>query len=159
MVELPLSEPELFREIGVDPPRGVLLHGPPGTGKTLIARAVANEVNASFRVINGPEIVSKYKGDSEERLRTMFEEAADNQPAIIFIDELDAIGGERDSSTGSNPAGRSSSSARRTASTPSTPRSDAAADSTVRSRSALPTRPVAARFSTCTRGPWRSPTT
>ena len=96
MVELPLSEPELFREIGVDPPRGVLLHGPPGTGKTLIARAVANEVNASFRVINGPEIVSKYKGDSEERLRTMFEEAADNQPAIIFIDELDAIGGERD---------------------------------------------------------------
>jgi len=96
MVELPLSEPELFREIGVDPPRGVLLHGPPGTAKTLIARAVANEVNASFRVINGPEIVSKYKGDSEERLRTMFEEAADNQPAIIFIDELDAIGGERD---------------------------------------------------------------
>ena len=96
MVELPLSEPELFREIGVDPPKGVLLHGPPGTGKTLIARAVANEVNASFRVINGPEIVSKYKGDSEERLRTMFEEAADNQPAIIFIDELDAIGGERD---------------------------------------------------------------
>ena len=96
MVELPLSEPELFREIGVDPPRGVLLHGPPGTGKTLIARAVANEVNASFRVINGPEIVSKYKGDSEERLRTMFEEAADNQPAIIFIDELDAIGEERD---------------------------------------------------------------
>ena len=96
MVELPLSEPELFREVGVDPPKGVLLHGPPGTGKTLIARAVANEVNASFRVINGPEIVSKYKGDSEERLRTMFEEAADNQPAIIFIDELDAIGGERD---------------------------------------------------------------
>ena len=96
MVELPLSEPELFHEVGIDPPRGVLLHGPPGTGKTLIARAVANEVNASFRVINGPEIVSKYKGDSEERLRSMFEEAEENQPAIVFIDELDAIGGERD---------------------------------------------------------------
>ncbi|MFB6118569.1 AAA family ATPase [Halosegnis sp.] len=95
-IELPLTQPELFREVGVDPPKGVLLYGPPGTGKTLIARAVANEVNAAFRVINGPEIVSKYKGDSEERLRTMFEEAADNQPAVVFIDELDAIAGERD---------------------------------------------------------------
>ncbi|WP_255195681.1 AAA family ATPase [Halorarius litoreus] len=96
MIELPLTEPELFRELGVEPPRGVLLHGPPGTGKTLIARAVANEVNASFRVINGPEIVSKYKGDSEGRLREVFDDAAANQPAIVFIDELDAIAGERD---------------------------------------------------------------
>jgi len=96
MIELPLTEPELFRRVGVDPPKGVLLYGPPGTGKTLIARAVANEVNAAFRVINGPEVVSKYKGDSEEQLRTMFEEAAANQPAVIFIDELDAIAGERD---------------------------------------------------------------
>jgi transitional endoplasmic reticulum ATPase len=96
MIELPLTEPELFRQVGVEPPKGVLLYGPPGTGKTLIARAVANEVNAAFRVINGPEVVSKYKGDSEEQLRTVFEEAAANQPAIIFIDELDAIAGERD---------------------------------------------------------------
>jgi transitional endoplasmic reticulum ATPase len=96
MIELPLNEPELFREVGVDPPKGVLLHGPPGTGKTLIARAVANEVDAQFIVINGPEIVSKYKGDSEERLREKFDDAAANQPAIVFIDELDAIAGERD---------------------------------------------------------------
>jgi transitional endoplasmic reticulum ATPase len=96
MIELPLTEPELFRRVGVDPPKGVLLYGPPGTGKTLIARAVANEVNAAFRVINGPEVVSKYKGDSEEQLRAVFEEAAANQPAVIFIDELDAIAGERD---------------------------------------------------------------
>jgi transitional endoplasmic reticulum ATPase len=96
MIELPLSEPELFRRLGVAPPKGVLLHGPPGTGKTLIARAVANEVDAHFVVINGPEIVSKYKGDSEERLRETFEEATANQPAIVFIDELDSIGGSRD---------------------------------------------------------------
>jgi transitional endoplasmic reticulum ATPase len=96
MIELPLSEPELFRQLGVDPPKGVLLHGPPGTGKTLIARAVANEVDAHFVVINGPEIVSKYKGDSEERLRATFEEATANQPAIVFIDELDSIAGSRD---------------------------------------------------------------
>ncbi|MFC7236350.1 AAA family ATPase [Halosegnis marinus] len=96
MIELPLTQPDLFRQVGVDPPRGVLLHGPPGTGKTLIARAVANEVNAAFRVINGPEVVSKYKGDSEEQLRKVFDEAAANQPAIVFIDEIDAIAGERD---------------------------------------------------------------
>ena len=95
-IELPLTRPELFREVGVDPPKGVLLHGPPGTGKTLIAKAVANEVDAAFRVINGPEVVSKYKGDSEERLRSVFEDAAENQPAVVFIDELDAIAGERD---------------------------------------------------------------
>jgi transitional endoplasmic reticulum ATPase len=96
MIELPLSEPELFQQFGVEPPKGVLLHGPPGTGKTLIARAVANEVAAHFVVINGPEVVSKYKGDSEERLREKFEEATANQPAIIFIDEIDSIAGSRD---------------------------------------------------------------
>ena len=96
MIELPLSEPEVFAHLGVDPPRGVLLHGPPGTGKTLIAKAVANEVDAHFITISGPEIVSKYKGDSEERLRERFEEAQANAPAIIFFDEIDSIAGERD---------------------------------------------------------------
>jgi transitional endoplasmic reticulum ATPase len=96
MIELPLSEPELFQQFGVEPPKGVLLHGPPGTGKTLIARAVANEVDAHFVVVNGPEVVSKYKGDSEGKLREKFEEATANQPAIIFIDEIDSIAGSRD---------------------------------------------------------------
>ena len=96
MIELPLSEPEVFAHLGVDPPRGVLLHGPPGTGKTLIAKAVANEVDAHFITISGPEIVSKYKGDSEERLRERFEEAKANAPAIVFFDEIDSIAGERD---------------------------------------------------------------
>jgi len=96
MVELPLSDPDLFRRLNVDPPRGVLLYGPPGTGKTLIARAVANEVDAHFRTIHGPEIVSKYKGESEERLREAFEEAEANAPAILFVDELDSIAGTRD---------------------------------------------------------------
>ena len=97
MVELPLSRPELFTRLGIDPPKGVLLYGPPGTGKTLIARAVANEVDAHFDTIHGPEIVSKYKGESEERLREAFERASENAPAIIFLDELDSIAGERDS--------------------------------------------------------------
>ena len=96
MVELPLSEPDLFDQLGIDPPKGVLLYGPPGTGKTLIARAVANEVDAYFDTISGPEVVSKYKGESEERLREAFEAAADNAPAILFIDELDSIAGARD---------------------------------------------------------------
>ena len=96
MIELPLSEPEVFAHLGVDPPRGVLLHGPPGTGKTLIAKAVASEVDAHFITISGPEIVSKYKGDSEERLRERFEEAKTNAPAIIFFDEIDSIAGTRD---------------------------------------------------------------
>jgi len=87
MIEVPLSEPERFRRLGIDPPSGVLLHGPPGTGKTLIARAVANEVDAYFDTISGPEIVSKYKGESEERLREAFEQAEANAPAILFIDE------------------------------------------------------------------------
>ncbi|MEF8907814.1 MAG: AAA family ATPase, partial [Haloarculaceae archaeon] len=95
-VELPLSEPETFADLGVDPPSGVLLYGPPGTGKTLIARAVANEVDAYFDTISGPEVVSKYKGESEQRLREAFEEAADNAPAVLFIDEIDSIAGARD---------------------------------------------------------------
>jgi transitional endoplasmic reticulum ATPase len=96
MIELPLTEPDLFARLGIDPPKGVLMHGPPGTGKTLIARAVANEVDAHFEVINGPEIVSKYKGDSEQELRQRFAVATENQPAIVFIDELDSIAGARD---------------------------------------------------------------
>ena len=98
MIELPLSQPELFTRLGIEPPKGVLLYGPPGTGKTLIARAVANEVDAHFDTIHGPEIVSKYKGESEERLREAFEQASENAPAIIFLDELDSIAGERDDS-------------------------------------------------------------
>ena len=96
MIELPLSEPERFRELGIDPPSGVLLHGPPGTGKTLIAKAVANEVVAYFDTSSGPVIVSKYKGESEERLREAFERAEDEAPAILFIDEIDSIAGSRD---------------------------------------------------------------
>lgn len=96
MIELPLSDPGLFRQLGIDPPKGVLLYGPPGTGKTLIAKAVANEVNAHFETISGPEIVSKYKGDTEERLRETFEEASRRAPTIIFIDEIDSIAGSRD---------------------------------------------------------------
>ena len=96
MIELPLSEPELFTRLGIDPPKGVLLYGPPGTGKTLIARAVANEVDAYFDAISGPEIVSKYKGESEQRLREAFESAEANAPAILFVDEIDSIAGARD---------------------------------------------------------------
>jgi len=96
MVELPLSEPETFERLGIEPPGGVLLYGPPGTGKTLIARAVANEVDAHFELISGPEIVSKYKGESEQRLRAAFDRAAEHAPAIVFIDELDSIAGTRE---------------------------------------------------------------
>jgi len=96
MIELPLSEPDVFRRLGIDPPKGVLLYGPPGTGKTLIARAVANEVDAHFQTISGPEIVSKYKGESEEQLREAFRTAEDNAPAILFVDEIDSIAGTRD---------------------------------------------------------------
>ena len=85
MIELPLSEPELFRQLGIDPPKGVLLHGPPGTGKTLIAKAVASEVDAHFETISGPEVVSKYKGDSEERLRETFDRAETSAPAVVVI--------------------------------------------------------------------------
>ena len=95
-IELPLSEPEVFTRLGIDPPKGVLLHGPPGTGKTLIARAVANEVDAEFFTIDGPAIMSKYKGESEERLREVFERAEAAAPAIVFFDEIDSIAAERD---------------------------------------------------------------
>ncbi len=96
MIELPLSEPELFRQVGIDPPKGVLLYGPPGTGKTLIARAVANEVDASFHHVSGPEIMSKYKGESEEQLREVFERARESAPSIVFFDEIDSVAGKRE---------------------------------------------------------------
>jgi transitional endoplasmic reticulum ATPase len=95
MIELPLKHPELFDRLGIDPPKGVLLHGPPGTGKTLIAKAVANESGANFYTINGPEIMSKFYGQSEENLRKIFEEAQKNAPSIIFLDEIDAIAPKR----------------------------------------------------------------
>jgi transitional endoplasmic reticulum ATPase len=100
MIELPLRHPELFQKLGIDPPKGVLLHGPPGTGKTLIARAVANETDANFVSISGPEIVSKYYGESEKHLRDMFDEAEKNAPTIIFIDEIDSIAPKRGEVTG-----------------------------------------------------------
>ncbi len=100
MVELPLKHPEIFEALGIEPPKGVLLHGPPGTGKTLLAKAVANETNANFILINGPEIMSKYYGQSEENLRKKFEEAEKNAPSIIFIDEIDAIASKREESRG-----------------------------------------------------------
>ena len=100
MIELPLRHPELFQRLGIAPPKGVLLHGPPGTGKTLIAKAVANEVNASFFSISGPEIMSKYYGESEGHLREVFDEAAEHTPAVVFIDELDSIAPSRDRTTG-----------------------------------------------------------
>ena len=100
MVELPLRHPELFQRLGVDPPKGVLLHGPPGTGKTLLARAVANESAARFFHINGPEIMGSAYGESERRLREMFEQAAQSAPSIIFIDEIDSIAPKRQQVTG-----------------------------------------------------------
>merc|ERR1712168_517132 len=100
MVELPLRHPQLFKALGIKPPRGILLYGPPGTGKTLIARAVANETGAFFFLINGPEIMSKLAGESESNLRKAFEEAEKNAPAIIFIDELDAIAPKREKTHG-----------------------------------------------------------
>src|SRR6478752_9700877 len=100
MVELPLRHPELFQRLGVDPPKGVLLHGPPGTGKTLLARAVANESAAKFFHIAGPEIMGSAYGESERRLREIFEQAAQNAPSIIFIDEIDSIAPKRGQVTG-----------------------------------------------------------
>ncbi|MFN5243544.1 MAG: CDC48 family AAA ATPase [Novosphingobium sp.] len=100
MVELPLRYPELFTRLGVDPPKGVLLHGPPGTGKTRLARAVANESEASFFTINGPEIMGSAYGESERRLREVFEEAAKSSPSIVFIDEIDSIAPKRSQSPG-----------------------------------------------------------
>jgi transitional endoplasmic reticulum ATPase len=100
MIELPLRHPELFKRLGVEAPKGVLLHGPPGTGKTLLAKAVANETNSNFSAIGGPEIMSKYYGESEEKLRNIFEQAEKNAPSIIFIDEIDSIAPKRDEVSG-----------------------------------------------------------
>lgn len=100
LVELPLRHPQLFKSIGIKPPRGILMYGPPGTGKTLMARAVANETGAFFFLINGPEIMSKMAGESESNLRKAFEEAEKNSPAIIFIDEIDSIAPKREKTNG-----------------------------------------------------------
>ncbi|MFC7216352.1 CDC48 family AAA ATPase [Saliphagus sp. GCM10025334] len=100
MIELPMRHPELFQQLGIEPPKGVLLHGPPGTGKTLMAKAVANEIDAHFQTISGPEIMSKYYGESEEKLREVFEEAEENAPAIVFVDELDSIAAKREDAGG-----------------------------------------------------------
>jgi len=100
IVELPMKHPELFKHLGIEPPKGILLYGPPGTGKTLLAKALANEIGAYFIAINGPEIMSKYYGESEQRLREIFEEAQKNAPSIIFIDEIDAIAPRREEVTG-----------------------------------------------------------
>ncbi len=100
MVELPMKHPEIFERIGISPPKGVLLSGPPGCGKTLLAKAVANETDANFYAINGPEIMSKWYGESEKRLRDIFDEAEKNAPSIIFIDEIDAIAPKREEVTG-----------------------------------------------------------
>ncbi|MFO7836127.1 MAG: CDC48 family AAA ATPase [Candidatus Thorarchaeota archaeon] len=96
MVELPMRHPEIFKRLGIEPPRGLILHGPPGTGKTLLAKAVASESEANFTHINGPEIMSKFYGESEQKLRKIFEDAEENAPSIVFIDELDAIAPKRE---------------------------------------------------------------
>lgn len=100
MVELPMRHPELFERLGIEAPKGVLIHGPPGTGKTLLARAVASESEANFIHIGGPELVSKFVGESEERLRQLFKDAEDNAPTVIFMDEIDAIAPKREEVTG-----------------------------------------------------------
>src|SRR3989338_1788139 len=100
MVELPLKHPEIFEKLGIEPPKGALLHGPPGTGKTLLAKAVASETNSHFILINGPEIISKFYGESEQNLRKKFEEAEQNAPSIIFFDEIDAIATKREETRG-----------------------------------------------------------
>ncbi len=100
LVELPLKHPEIFEKLGIEPPKGVLLYGPPGCGKTLLAKAVANESEASFLLLNGPEVMSKFYGESEKRIRDLFEQAEKNAPSIIFIDEIDAIAPKREESYG-----------------------------------------------------------
>ena len=100
MVELPMRHPELFEKIGVEAPKGVLLYGPPGTGKTLLAKAVAGETNAHFTSLSGPEIMGKYYGESEERIREIFTQAEENSPSIVFIDEIDSIAPKRDEVSG-----------------------------------------------------------
>ncbi|MFA4935466.1 MAG: CDC48 family AAA ATPase [Candidatus Methanoperedens sp.] len=100
MIELPLRHPEIFERLGVEAPKGVLLHGPPGTGKTLLAKALASETNANFITLSGPEIISKFYGESEERLREIFQQAEENAPSIILIDEIDSIAPKREEVTG-----------------------------------------------------------
>ena len=100
MIELPLRHPELFKRLGVEAPKGVLLHGPPGTGKTLLAKAIASETNSNFYTIGGPEIMSKYYGESEEKLRNVFQQAEQSAPSIIFIDEIDSIAPKREEVSG-----------------------------------------------------------
>ena len=100
MVELPLKHPEIFEKLGIQPPAGVLLHGPPGSGKTLLAKAVANESEANFILVNGPEIMNKFYGESERKIRSIFEEAEKNAPSIIFFDEIDAIAPKREETYG-----------------------------------------------------------
>ncbi len=100
MVEIPMKHPEIFEKLGVESPKGVLLHGPPGTGKTLLAKAVANESEANFILLNGPEVMSKFYGESEKKIRDIFEDAEKTSPAIIFIDEIDAIAPKREEVTG-----------------------------------------------------------
>lgn len=100
MVEIPMKHPEIFQRLGIDPPKGVLLHGPPGAGKTLLAKAVANESEANFILLNGPEVMSKFYGESEKKIRDIFEEAEKTAPTIIFIDEIDAIAPKREEVTG-----------------------------------------------------------
>ena len=100
MIELPMRHPEIFDRLGIDPPRGVLLHGAPGTGKTLLAKAVANESGSNFVAINGPEVMSKYVGEAEKKIRDLFKEAEENSPTIIFVDEIDAIAPKREEVTG-----------------------------------------------------------
>ena len=100
MIGLPLRHPEIFERIGIEAPKGVLLFGPPGTGKTLLAKAVASETNANFYSIGGPEIMSKFYGENEERLRDTFKQAQENVPSIIFIDEIDSIAPKREEVSG-----------------------------------------------------------
>ncbi|MDD4810179.1 MAG: CDC48 family AAA ATPase [Methanobacterium formicicum] len=100
MIELPLRHPEIFDRLGIDPPKGILLHGAPGTGKTLLAKAVASESGSNFVAINGPEVMSKFVGEAEKKIREIFEEAAENAPTVIFIDEIDAIAPKREEVTG-----------------------------------------------------------
>ena len=101
MIETPLHSPEIYRDFGLEPPKGILMYGPPGTGKTLIARVVANQTGAFFSVINGAELMSQYVGETETRLKEVFDEARENAPAVIFIDELDSICSKRDESSSS----------------------------------------------------------
>src|SRR5207244_9284295 len=100
MIELPLRHPEIFEKLGIEAPKGILLHGPPGTGKTLLAKAVASESNSHLISISGPDIMSKFYGESEARLREMFKEAMETAPSIIFIDEVDSIAPMREEVTG-----------------------------------------------------------